>query len=244
MKCEQCGKEIKATNCFSIRYHGQSMKVCGKHYAQYLKHGHFLDSIQKTCFDQNEYEITDEGVWIYTFNRQQEPSGKFLIDLEDLDTVIVKKWRCWKGSYYTGNSNPITIHQFLLNASSDMVIDHINGNRADNRKSNLRICSQQQNLCNVAIKSNNKSGIAGVCWDKKRNKWVAEIRFNYIKCFLGRYSDFADAVYVRYYAEQKVFKEYRSTRNDEKILSIIENCHRKAELEKYVDERISEKYNL
>ena len=73
MKCEQCGKEVKSTNCFSIVYNNKQIKVCGKHYAQYRKFGHFLDSDARTCFDRNEYEITDEGVWIYTFNIKQEP---------------------------------------------------------------------------------------------------------------------------------------------------------------------------
>lgn len=244
MKCNQCGKDIPKTNQHSINYHGVSMIVCGKHYSQYIKYGKFLDESQKTCFDSNEYEITDEGVWIYCFNRNNEPSGKFLIDLVDLDKVIAKKWRCWKGGYYTGNLRPISIYRFILDCPENCVIDHINGNRADNRHNNLRICTQQQNLYNVALKSTNKSGVAGVRWDKERNKWSAEIKFDYKKCFLGRYQDIEDATYVRYYAETRLFKEFRNTRNDERIFSLIENCSRKEELEQYVDKRLHEKYSL
>lgn len=243
MKCNQCGKEIPETNQHPILYNGVHMIVCGKHYSQYVKYGKFLDEDPKSCFDSNEYEITDEGVWIYCFNRQNEPSGKFLIDLQDLEKVIAKKWRYWKGRFYTGNKQPISIHTFLMAPPSGYVVDHINGRTEDNRRENLRVVKQQQNLLNKGLMTNNTSGVAGVGWDKQRQKWVSEIRMNGIKCYLGRYNDIADAVYVRYIAELKLFKEFRSTRNDEKILGIILNCSRQQELEEYVDKRLQEKFS-
>ena len=244
MKCNQCGKDIPQSNRHSINYNGTSMIVCGKHYSQYIKYGKFLDEDPKTCFDANEYEITPDGVWIYCFNRNQEPSGKFLIDKEDLEKVLSRKWRFWKGQYYTGNYQPIQIHTFLLSLPEGMVVDHINGNRADNRRSNLRVVTQSKNLLNKAILSNNKSGIAGVSWDKSRKRWTAEIRMDGIKCYLGRYEKIEDAVYARYYAEIKLFKEFRSTRNDKKILEYVNNCNKKEKLEEYVIKRLQQKYSL
>ena len=243
MVCEQCGKEIPNTNRFSINYHGQHMIVCGKHYAQYLKFDKFLDKDQKTIFDSNEYEITEEGVWIYCFNRRGEPSGKFIIDQDDLERVIVKKWRFWKGTYYTGNFNPIQIHTFLMNPSENEVVDHINGNRSDNRKSNLRVTTQSKNALNKALLSNNTSGISGVSWDKERNKWAPEIRMDGKRCHLGRYDNIADAVYVRYVAEKILFKEFRSTRNDELINKYINMCDNKKNLENYVVNKLKEKFS-
>lgn len=244
MKCNQCGKEIPATNQFSISYNGIHMIVCGKHYAQYLKFGKFLDNIARSCQDSNEYEITPEGVWIYTFNRQQEPSGKFLIDLDDLEQVLKHKWRFWKGNYYTGNKKPIMIHQFLLNPNSNQVIDHINGDRQDNRRSNLRITTQEKNLLNKAILSNNNTGIAGVWFDKERKKWAAEIKMDGIKCFLGRYEDKADAAFARWTAEQKLFKEFRSTRNDKVLIPLAQTSINKDKILSYVIERLQKKFNL
>ena len=78
MRCNQCGKEIPKTNTHSILYNGVHMILCGKHYSQYVKYGHFLDQDQKSIADCNEYELTPEGVWIYTFNRSGNPSGKFI----------------------------------------------------------------------------------------------------------------------------------------------------------------------
>lgn len=244
MKCNQCGKTIPATNQHQINYNGCPMIVCGKHYSQYVKYGKFLDESPKSIKDSNEYEITEEGTWIYCFNKNNEPSGKFLIDTEDLEKVIAKKWRFWKGRYYTGNYNPIAIHTWLMLPPKDAVVDHINGNPADNRKSNLRIVPQAKNIINKAIQVNNKSGIAGVSWDKERQKWIAEIRMDGIKCYLGRYNDLEDAVYVRYYAELKLFKEFRSNRNDEKILEYVDLCRNKEMLEKYVMNRLQNKFSI
>ena len=115
----------------------------------------------------------------------------------------------------------LTNFSFLLNPNDNEVIDHINGDVTDNRRKNLRIVTQQQNLINKAILSNNTSEIAGVSWDKSRNKWTVEIRLNNIKCYLGRYEKKEDAVFVRYYAELKLFKEFRSNRNDQNILKLF-----------------------
>ena len=244
MKCNQCGKSIPATNQHQINYNGSYMIVCGKHYSQYVKFGKFLDESSKTCFDNNEYEIMGNKTYIYCFNRNNEPSGRFLIDTEDLEKVLTRKWRFWKGQYFTGNHQPIQIHTWLLNPSKNMVVDHINGNKADNRKENLRVVSQSKSLINKIVLSNNKSGIAGVGWDKKRSKWVAEIRMDGIKCYLGRYDKIEDAVYVRYAAEKILFKEFRSTRNDEKILEYVNNCKTQEELSEYVLKKLQDKYTL
>lgn len=244
MKCNQCGKVIPETNKHQINYNGKSLILCGKHYSQYVKYGKFLDNSPKSCFDSNEYEITENGVWIYCFNKKQEPSGKFLIDKEDLEKVIAKKWRFWKGNYYTGNKNPISIYRFLINPKSNQVIDHINGKRFDNRKCNLRITTQQKNLLNKNIQSNNNSGVAGVSWDKSRKKWIAEIKMDGIKCYLGRYKNLEDAVFVRYKAELLLFKEFRSTRNDNTILKFVSECKNKENLTEYVKERLQKKYTL
>ena len=90
--------------------------------------------------------------------------------------------------------------------------------------------------------SNNTSGVAGVSWDKERKKWAVEIRMNGIRCHLKRWDNINDAVYVRYYAELKLFKEFRCKNNDEKIFKYIVDCTRKEEIEKYVDGMLQKKF--
>ena len=88
-------------------------------------------------------------------------------------------------------------------------LDHINGDRLDNRVSNLRAATRQQNAMNQKIKVNNTSGFKGVCWSKQKNKWVANITFNKKKnIHLGFFENFDDAVNARKIAEEKYFGEW------------------------------------
>lgn len=233
-KCEQCGRIVNKQNFHSINYNGASMKVCGKHYAQYSTYHKFLDNDQTTQYDHNKYEITSDGVWIFCYNRKKELTGKFIIDKEDFEEVIKRKWRFTRGNYCTGNTKVIQIHTFLMNPDDNQVVDHINGDRTDNRRCNLRVTTQAKNCINKTLQSNNTSGIAGVSWDKDREKWAPEIAMGKRKCHLGRYSKFEDAVYARYIAELVLFDEYRSFRNDNNILNIIDKCKNKDEIDTYI----------
>lgn len=66
----------------------------------------------------------------------------------------------------------------FLGAKPGQVVDHINGNKLDNRLSNLRVCLQRENARNVPMKRNNTSGFVGVSWDRTRGKWLAHIKVN------------------------------------------------------------------
>lgn len=148
MKCTQCGKKIDKTNTHSLMINGERYILCGKHYSQYIKHGHFLDNSQKSCFDMNEFTVDGDIAYIYTTNRNHQISGKFVIDAEDLDRVITHKWRYWRKRFYTGNFKPVSIHRFIMNVSDECVIDHIDGDISNNKKSNLRITTQNKNTIN------------------------------------------------------------------------------------------------
>lgn len=238
-KCEQCGRLVPKSNFIKINYNNKSMGVCGKHYGQYQRYRKFLDCSQETQYYPNEFEITDDGVWIYCKNTEKQYTGKFLIDLEDFDDVIKKKWRCWHNSFYTGNDKPIPIHIYLMNPPKGYVVDHINGDRTDNRRQNLRIATYSQNGINKILQSNNTSGITGVSWDKERKKWAPNIAIRHNFFHLGRYDLFEDAVYARYVAEILLFGEYRSFRNDKNIMNEINKCKNKNIISTYVKNKLA-----
>lgn len=77
-------------------------------------------------------------------------------------------------------------------------IDHINGDKSDNRISNLRDATQTQNHYNVGKKSSNKSGFKGVSWHVEGKKWDAKIRHNGRRIYLGLFDtpEEAHAAYV------------------------------------------------
>lgn len=78
-------------------------------------------------------------------------------------------------------------------------IDHKNGDRSDNRFSNLREATWSQNNQNRAIPLTNKSGFIGVCWHKVSEKWVAQFSVGGVRKHLGTF-DTAEAAYAVYLA--------------------------------------------
>ena len=87
-------------------------------------------------------------------------------------------------------------------------IDHINGIRDDNRFSNIREVSNQQNSLNSKISKNNKCGIKGIYWDKSRNKWSARVFLNG-KCeFFSRFDDIALAKNAIMKAREKLHGKF------------------------------------
>jgi len=89
--------------------------------------------------------------------------------------------------YLPPHSEPIYLHRFIMSAPTGVIVDHRNGNRLDNRKENLRLIDDAGNSQNLTrLKSNNSSGIRGVCWDKKSNKWAGHVKKDgkkYKRCF-------------------------------------------------------------
>lgn len=80
-------------------------------------------------------------------------------------------------------------------------VDHINGNKADNRIANLRLVTKSQNSRNHKGRSSNTSGVTGVTFKKSNNKWQALIGDNGTYKFLGYFDNFEDAVKARKAAE-------------------------------------------
>lgn len=81
-------------------------------------------------------------------------------------------------------------------------IDHVNGEKADNRIENLREVSHSCNLRNAPQYKSNTSGVKGVCFDTSRKKWLASINLNGRNLSVGRFTSFIEAVCHRYAAEQ------------------------------------------
>lgn len=73
--------------------------------------------------------------------------------------------------------------------SAGMQVDHINGNRADNRIENLRLASAKENARNKRSRKGSSSQFLGVSWIKAKQKWVAQIQHNNAVTPLGHYDD-------------------------------------------------------
>jgi len=87
-------------------------------------------------------------------------------------------------------------------------LDHANGNRANNKIENLRPASKYQNILNSQIRSDNTSGVKGVCWNARKRKWFAKIYVNKKSLNLGYFDDIELADLVVREARVIHHKEY------------------------------------
>ena len=72
-------------------------------------------------------------------------------------------------------------------------LDHIDGNKLNNKIENLREASASQNCCNKPKQSNNTSGFKGVSWSKQNKSWKAEVTFQKKRYYLGHYTNLDEA---------------------------------------------------
>lgn len=118
-----------------------------------------------------------------------------LVDDEDWPLISQHNWRAQKSdtTYYalTGASETawISLHRLITEATPDQTVDHKDGDGLNNRRSNLRVCTREQNSANRRLGVNNKSGYKGVCWVRKRGKWLAQISVDKKHYTLGAFAD-------------------------------------------------------
>ena len=93
----------------------------------------------------------------------------------------------------------------------DQYVDHIDGNRSNDKWSNLREATATQNQFNRSIQKNNTSGAKGVGWDGRKNKWFAKIWIKRKCIYIGYYSNKQDAINARKNAEVIYHGEYRKS---------------------------------
>jgi hypothetical protein len=162
--------------------------------------------------NQYDVEIYEDNYGRYMIGHTFNTNASFYFDVDDYDKI---KDYCWYEvtqrhnyhrleAYSSELKRPIKFHH-IINGSN---CDHIDRDPLNNRKYNLRKCTQKENTYNHSMRIDNTSGVSGVHWDKMRNKWVSRIGVNGKTKLLGRFDNKDDAIKTRLEAELQYYKDF------------------------------------
>jgi hypothetical protein len=149
--------------------------------------------------------------------------GQFAkVDDKDYEELSKYKWyahwksdtrsfSAWRGHYTGGNNKTILMHRVIMGAKQGEQVDHRNHDTLDNRRENLRICTNAENHANVRHKIGGSSVYKGCHWDKERKKWQAHIKRDGHIYHLGRFLDERDAAIAYDAKARELFGEFALT---------------------------------
>lgn len=141
-----------------------------------------------------------------------------IIDPEDVERInaLERRWRllhgyvaCQTRIFESPTRRIIRLHRFVIQAPDRLVVDHINHDLLDNRKCNLRICTQSQNMMNQRPRSTQMtSAFKGVSWNPNSKGWLASIGTGASRIHLGKFGDPISAAGAYDRAALKMFGEF------------------------------------
>ena len=156
----------------------------------------------------NDFRWIDE----HTVEVFGDGGSSFICDADDLPVINGYWWRKTRDGYWTctKDNRQAFLHRLILNGgiTNAEYVDHINHDKDDNRKSNLRLCTIQKNNRNAGIQARNASGVIGVRWNADKRRWSAQIGVDYKIKYLGHFKDKGDAILARLDAERDLYGEF------------------------------------
>jgi hypothetical protein len=140
--------------------------------------------------------------------------GSALVDDDDYDDL--NRWRWYRhprGYAYRqtkikGVRATVYMHRIILAAPKGIGVDHIDGDTANNQRSNLRLATQSQNMANGGARKNGSSRYKGVCRRTGETKWTAAIRKDGRSYQIGMFADEVDAARAYDAAAREMFGEF------------------------------------
>lgn len=175
--------------------------LCWKHYRRQLRTGS-LELIPRKRSYRPGIRIEDKAfIPLGPIENDYPRYGYAEISPEDL--WVEKHLWTLNGGYAKSriDGKSVYLHKLITHTGGETEIDHINRNRLDNRRENLRPCSRSLNLLNKNPPSSNTSGHAGVTYNKADKAWTARISYQRKKIHLGNHKTKEEAIATRQRAE-------------------------------------------
>lgn len=178
---------------------------CSRHYQQVVKWG----ECRFSRGDKNRYVQHEDFAEIILYDKQLKEKARAVIDVEDIEKCKPYKWTLRTDGYVATKKNykHLKLHRFIADTPDGMHTDHIDRNRLNNRKLNLRVCTQQENNKNKGRYSNNKTGYTGVEVREYANRtvYLVVMAFEGKSYHIGSYDSLEEAVMYRKEAELKFY---------------------------------------
>lgn len=169
------------------------------------------ERVAENCRDRkkyNKYDLSGEYGVGWTSNTNRE----FYFELDRYNEI---KDICWMESNLQQGTRCLVGYDAVTGKNILMHVllgyrgyDHIDRNEFNNLENNLRKCTRQENSMNRSISKCNTSGIIGVSFSEKINRWRAYITINNKQIYLGKFIDKTEAIKARLQAEIKYFKDF------------------------------------
>lgn len=171
-------KECKAPGCDKNPYR---VGYCSRHSGHLYKYGKIVHTNQ----DRRPAVVVGDVANIPLGLNAKD--GYAIVDKE-FAYLARDNWRKTHSGYPIRSIDKAYLHKVVMNVQ-DSEVDHKDGDKFNNRTSNLRTCTSSQNKWNIGVPSHNTSGYKGVSWDKRRKRFHAYIKFHSKRYHIGYFED-------------------------------------------------------
>lgn len=220
-KCTACDADAFA------RFKGTP--YCKKHYMQMYHKGKITE---RTIYDPNEYILHDDYAECITYDKEGNETARIKVDLDKVGELKQFKIYIRKqggDTWYAAisiNGEKILLHRYLMGVHEEeysikKVVDHINGDKLDNRIQNLRVCEHKDNMKNIR-KGSKVIGVSQL----KNGKWAARIMHNYKGMHLGYFDTEQEAIIARLTKEFELCGDYGPNKD---LYHLLGHCSKAGE---------------